>query len=756
MRITAIKPSRTALYSAELVLVVLLSLLSARTVLQFGPDIRVRGLEYSYLIGSGAIADVVYDATGGIPLWNSWMGRGEPLLENSFSYVNNPFMFLPVLAWGMFDGPKVAIAVHAVIAGVGGWMLAYVVGLRSGGRLLSALLFAGSGGIVGAIGMGFYQMALSQAYVPWVYAGVLGTLRRRDRWSVGIFVVATCLLVFAGTFWYVLPTAIGCALLIAFNLIERNPAGRWRLSRTAIERLALATLFILLVGATRVIPQAINHAYVSHVEEFFPSPARDFLETSGRYFSTDLPDYLPIPALTYFYTLAPAFFLILLVGRLLIIPAGGKTPGTWRVVIPAAIAWLVFTSWGQEGGPVWVWLYERFPLLREWRLVTRMLAAGAPFLIMIAAIWFDDLLGVSLRWARSESNRTAIRIAAAAASVGLVGLGAVAAVDVLTNWERQSGMEPVVRPLEPFFALERTQRPSEFISVQDFDFYGYLPHYDFLIRAAYGNPDYKASGIAPTLGTTRMMDYPAPEALEYHEELARWLQERGYSPLPRPAGIKEGTRWINPNIPPYAFSAPASVFAPDRQETLTASEVTPVEYQYQTDTITVTLPQSSADEVVVVTETAYPGWRVRVNGNTATLESVGGLIGVRLSASSAPSIIEFAYRPTLLTVSSLITLVGVALLILYLLRADRWVRRQQPVQAEPEPPIPVPVAIAPMTSALTSSPPPTVEAPAPERRPSRAVWRTSVLAGVAALIGIGLALGVAIAAYLRGNRPHSR
>jgi hypothetical protein len=286
------------------------------------------------------VAAVTFEHTGRIPLWNSWMGRGEPLLENSFSYVNNPLMFLPVLAWGPYDGAKIAVIAHAVIAGLGGWMLAYLAGLKTAGRLLSAGLFAGHGGIVGAIGMGFYQMSLSQAYVPWIYAGTIGTLRRRDRWSVGLLVVGTALLLFAGTFWYALPTAIGVALLVGFGLFEHDAAGRIRLNAVALRRIAVAAVLIGAVAAVRLIPQAVNHEYVTHVEEYFPNPPRDFGWTAGLYFSPTMPPDSQISSLYFFYTLSPVFLILLLVGRTLIIPVGGKTPGTGRLIIPAAIAWL--------------------------------------------------------------------------------------------------------------------------------------------------------------------------------------------------------------------------------------------------------------------------------------------------------------------------------------------------------------------------------------------------------------------------------
>lgn len=663
------------LIALELLIVIGVSVLGPRTVMQWGEAVRVRGQEFSYLVGSGAVADIVFDATGRIPLWNSWMGRGEPLVENSFSYINNPFLFLPVLAWGMIDGAKVAVVIHAVIAGLGGWLLAYVIGLRSGGRLLSACLFAGSGGLIGAIGMGFYQVGLSQAYVPWVYAGMIGTLRRRDRWSVGVLVMATSLLLFAGTFWYVLPTAIGCAAFIAFGILRRDAAGRLTVDREAVRRVAMATVLIVLVSATRLIPQAVHHGYVEHVEEFLPNPARDFGWTAGLYFSPTMPPDLQISSLFFFYAMSPLFLAIVLIGRVLIVPMSGKTPGTWRILLPSALLWLLFTSWGQEGGEMWVWLYNTIPLLREWRFVTRMLAAGIPFLILIAVICFDDLVEAAWRWMRISEPGTVGKLAGGLTALIILGVGSLAALDTLYNWQRESGVEPVGRDRSVYFYHERFTRPDDFIAVHEWDFYGYFDHYETLIRTGYGNPDYEPGGQTPTFGTVEMMEFEAPEAIEYHSDFARWLAGAGYIAQPLPANVPRATHWVNPSIPPYAYYAPATTFPTDRTDRLTAGEVTPAEYHYQMDTITVRLNAPEDGTIVVVTETAYPGWYVTIDGERAPLQSVGGLIGALVYTGERELV--FTYRPGWLYGSSVVTLIGAVVFAAYLLRADRLVRRRR-------------------------------------------------------------------------------
>ncbi|MBL8146272.1 MAG: hypothetical protein JNL34_07800 [Anaerolineae bacterium] len=554
-----------------------------------------------------------------------------------------------------------------------------------------------------------------------------------------------------------LPTAIGCALLIAFHLFRRGVNGRWQLNRRGLRRLGWATLLLLLLSATRLIPQAVNHAYVEHATDYFPNPARDFLVVAGWYFSPILSPENPIAALHFYYTIAPAFMLVLLLGRALIIPVEGKTPQTWRVVVPAVALWLLFTTWGQEGGAFWVWLYDTVPLLRQWRLATRMLAAGAPFLILIAAVWFDDLVNAAVRLARSHDKGRAMRFASALAAIGLIALGTWAAADILANWERESGVEPVGRDREAYLTALRLTRPDEFISLEEWSFFNYFDHYELLIRTAYGNPDYRAKGLSPTLGTVAMMTYPAPEAVEFHGDQARWLAEKGYVAQPSPDEHLIGTYWVNPSIPPYAFIAPESIFSPERTEALRADEVTTAAYQYQLDTITVTVPWPSAGDVAVVTETAYPGWQVTVNGQPASLESVGGLIGVRLAESSAPSVIQFAYRPTILTASSLVTLAGALLLAAYLLRLDVHVRRWSQKRS--------PAAVLAPVAAPVAEPVPAVEPPAPDlllaapeetdEEPPAATYRAGLMAGVIVAAGTILAAAgaVVIGLLLRRKRP---
>src|SRR5437879_5554903 len=80
-----------------------------------GSDQKIRGNEYSYLVSSGAVASVIFHKTGAIPLWNPFIGSGEPLFENPFSFILNPLMSLPILFQGPIEGGKTGVMLNILL-----------------------------------------------------------------------------------------------------------------------------------------------------------------------------------------------------------------------------------------------------------------------------------------------------------------------------------------------------------------------------------------------------------------------------------------------------------------------------------------------------------------------------------------------------------------------------------------------------------------------------------------------------------------
>jgi hypothetical protein len=127
------------------------------------PLITIAGHEYAYVVNSGEILSLIFQKTGAIPLWNPFVGHGEPMLESLFSFVFNPFMFLPFLAFGGVTGGKVVVLIHLGIMAAGGWSLARVLRLGRAARILLALLLAASGSWLIQIAAGYLQIGIKIA-----------------------------------------------------------------------------------------------------------------------------------------------------------------------------------------------------------------------------------------------------------------------------------------------------------------------------------------------------------------------------------------------------------------------------------------------------------------------------------------------------------------------------------------------------------------------------------------------------------------
>jgi uncharacterized membrane protein YfhO len=90
------------------------------------------------------------------------------------------------------------------------------------------------------------------------------------------------------------------------------------------------------------------------------------------------------------------------------------------------------------------------------------------------------------------------------------------------------------------------------------------------------------------------------------------------------------------------------------------------------DRISFSFNRYPEDQVLVVQETAYPGWRVHVNGELAALQSLGGLLAVTLPGDG-PAEIVFSYLPLWFYIGCLITVLSVLVTTVFLLRLDlRW------------------------------------------------------------------------------------
>ena len=80
------------------------------------------------------------------------------------------------------QAPAVAIN-DTIYAGLGGWLLGYVLGFGSLARVFLGLMLIGKGNMQSMVSFGFFQLGVTQAYLAWVAAATIAIVRfPKTRW----------------------------------------------------------------------------------------------------------------------------------------------------------------------------------------------------------------------------------------------------------------------------------------------------------------------------------------------------------------------------------------------------------------------------------------------------------------------------------------------------------------------------------------------------------------------------------------------
>ncbi len=635
-----------------------LLIFTQQTRTEFLADTIPPGAEYPYLINSGALASATFQQNGAIPLWNPLMGRGEPLFESLFSYLLNPLMTYPILFGGVIEGGKVAILLHLVVMALGGWALGRSLKLHAGAVLLGLLLGA-SGGFTTALNRGFYQIALSLAYMAWVYAGLIGLLYREHtrRW-LGVLVVALTLMLFAGTYWYVIPVLIGCTAIALFALIKPEAPG---IRALRFKRLVLAGAFFTGFAALSLIPR-LNSYLVYHPAQGLDSETYDLGAILASFF---VPDKLTTADWWFAYQyLIPAWFAGGVVLVRLLLAWLGSPFARWRILIPTALVILFFCVWAQDNTPLFQFIYAHSFLI-QWRWPARMAMAAAPFVALGVALWFDEIVALLLR------RNLVFKLGA----VAVIGVGLYAASLVYWNWDNLFHFDPQTRDSAEYLGLVRLRDdyPGAFVPVTT---EGLIPHvaiHDLLIRSSFGNPDVFTFGLPSEPAFEGALNWAAPFAIGIHEGYENGLRFLGYVPYSDPP-LDEGGNpalWVKPDALPYAFVVQREALARNA-DTVTRGIVDPVtSMAHHLDRIEFAVDAYKFNSVLVVQEVDYPGWTVTVDGQPTEIESFDGALAVSLPLNAHE--VVFTYHAPLLVVGLIVFVITLVLFAIYLLRLDRFI-----------------------------------------------------------------------------------
>ncbi len=661
------------------------------------------GSEYEYLTSSAFTVSEAWHDYGYIPMWQPYFWNGEPLIEWGFSTVLNPFSTIPAILFGAINGLKISLVIHVIIGGIGGWVLGRMLGLGALGRVLLGVLMVGRGSPVGLIGGGYFQLAVSQSFMPYALAAAVGIFRFPERrYPIVLMGAAFALIWWVGNIYYVMPTALIVlvfVLVYAFT-IERDEQKRLRIviDRHVLVRFAVAVGFSFALSAAVVLPTLLqSHLTKGHEPMLlgeWEAWQRDLYRVTEQYFngSRELYDLGLAPDLPYYfyaYTI-PAWFAALI---FLVIPPIRRLhresfENSRRFWITALILIVFFTLWAASLNPLVTWLSTTVvPILGRWRFVGRMLAIGSLLLATLAAMRADGL------WRAFVIERTAFELpllrrlksvpAAVAPIMGaLVIVMGVGAVDVLgTTWKSFADLAVFQANTgdECIRSIRELNPDSEISILFGFyvDAYAHLQHrarLNFVGNGIY--PLGQESTLFPgNLADPRRAQFGMAFASDEH----LFMQEIGYRSLEGsyllPEGIPCG--YVNPNALPYAFALPLNDLRdygsqgepPFELPVDAVTPITPLSRIYDNVWLSVTA-QPDQELVVAAHETTYTGWQVEIDGQRAQLESVGGIVGVIVPPGSGERVIHFYYRPALLVFSMWLTLIAAVVGAGYLLHLE--------------------------------------------------------------------------------------
>jgi hypothetical protein len=698
---------RPLVAAAEITLIVALTLITTGRGYHLDRYIdRLAGTEAEFLTSSAYFASASLREYGYIPKWQPWLESGEPLIHSPFAFIINPFSAGPSLLLGGVQGILVSVVIYAILASVGGWFLGWILGLSSPARLLLALLMLGKGNMQAMISSGFFQLGTSQAYFPWLIAGTLAIFwLPGKRWPVILTALTFALMFLAGNIWYTLPMLVCVALLaLYYGLLTK-------FDMRALRRLALAGVLSVGLSAITLLPIWLERDYIEH-----PNVPADFNVTPLNqivplYFDGDInrriqiftrlydstqgveTPVLPV-AMTYYSYVLPLWFAALI---FLVIPpipyllhrsgqAGRR--GLWVV---GGLMIVLCTLWGAGGQPLFVWLYWQIPLLGEWGYPGRALAVASFWIALLAALRVDRLwralspkllLPLILEKAVPLSKAAKLRAGIRLLLVAVVILAcATVANDVNQRW----GFFPITFPDtnrdNVCVTWLRTYNPGSQLAAWRGGYDAIYTYMDNHVRKFNVEVAYTPLPLSSTIGNLAPLRFTSlPEyGIPWQANERAWLFSQGYMPVPGSQLLnRQYCLWRKADTLPYAYTVPFDYVATlDSHTMLDVRRVSPVTaLERRPDEIALIAQSDTESELVLtVQELAYPGWQVELDGQPTALEVLGGQIAVRLPFDGRGHTVYFAFRPSLLYIGAIITLVTCAVCISILLVGHR-IRRE--------------------------------------------------------------------------------
>ncbi len=634
-----------------------------------------------------------------IALWQPYLEMGEPLAENPFTPIFNPFNLFPSIVLGPEIGVLVSIMLHIAITIAGGWFLGWSLGIKLPYiRLILIVMLLAKGSMLGGFASGYYQLSASQAYFPWIIGGMIGIVRGHPRPSLPVLTgVSFAMLWLSGNIWYTLPMLICCAAITLICIRTKEQ----------IRSVLAAGAITIGISAVTLIPGLVNQSFIGrHPPEIGAGLVLNSQDVFAVYFSNDMNNILHYydPRLDQYQSVAvdralPFYYHFVWPGILIGILFFPYFTFRWdRLWLVFAGLIGLFTLWGMGGRQPFLWLYENFPLLAQWRFVGRAFAISSFFMAIVIAIRLDSAwFSLSMvNWSavlhrhtipeihKDRAHYAPVQIAAASIyAVVLIG-SLFTLTRSLYAFQRSLPFNSIntQHPDDLCVSYLRAQYPDEFLTVWKNRYDGIVTHIKNDIRTLQIQADFTMNPLPSTIEGVDLIHaepfFYTPFALPWDSADRAAITAAGYLPVEdSPLLLQTGLPCLHQHTQP---AAPYIFFFDPKRDNNERIEhyqdlypriqtVQPLAWQHEPDTIQFAL-QSTSDkpQLAVVQEKAYPGWRVWLDGSEVDVQSVGGMIGLYIPGDGGIHTVEFAYRPVLFVISAVITILTACACMGYLFK----------------------------------------------------------------------------------------
>ncbi len=670
--------------AGELTAIVIVGAVVMTPYWQAQPDERLAGIEAEWLTSPAYLAVQGWQDNRYLPLWNPYNEKGEPLIDNPFSFMLNPFSMLPPLLTGDAErGILYSVVTYALLAGAGGWFLGYMLGMRSVGRLLLAAMMLGKGNMVAMVATGFFQLGVQQAYMPWILGAAVAIIRLpRARWPLVLFALGFALQFYAGNIWYTLPMLVSVG---AVMLLWRYDGNYWAALRPVLQRFAVAGVLTLCLSAATLLPIFAKRGYIGGHKPLIDAGRTMPVEhVLYQFIATNLDTFYfaTVPQgfdeqFHYSFVVTGWFLALIFIVMPPIYPLTSREgiAGGRRLWLVGLVLFAIFTVWGIGGLQPFRWMYNNLPGIARWRFVGRALGAASFWLAILVAMRADSLW-TALTNADGQPYTLPNRLRVPLALL-LLATTAGTMYHSVTTWNRFDGVyertgvsaecAPWLREVQPYAPLSIYQLGYS----QAGDFYNVQARL-FPIEA-----DYFAIPRAYTGNVNYLKDLYPPYAIPSEpKDRAFAGYTKGYqtitaSPV-HDTEIGLPCAMVKVDAIPYTFT----VAEPQIVEVIYNPRVTSAARLVERlpDRVVVQAPpHPNEEQVVVVSEVAYPGWVAWVNGERAEITAAGGYLSVTLPPGD-PQVwqtVRFSYRPVLFFWGAALTILAAVVAAGYLLRVDR-------------------------------------------------------------------------------------